>query len=355
LIDFLAGEIQLENLTMKKDNWYKTNEINLLLYDQVLDIDVESKLVRTSSGKSLKYDRLLLATGANAFVPPIPGSDKPGVFSVRRISDALAIKEYCSNKKMKIVIIGGGVLGLEVGNALRKGGHDITVIEAMPRLLPRQVDHEGSEILQKQLESMGFKFHIGQMTKEIIGSEQVTDIALDSGVKIDCDIAIISAGIRADLDLATKLGLKIDKGIVVNDYMSTSIPDIYSAGDGINHNGRLYGIWPASEAQGRIAGINMTGGNEKYKGTTMSNVLKVVGIDLVSMGDIDADNNYESIVQKDQNKFIYKKLILNDNKIIGAILYGDKKDWLKIKRAIEKEIEISRIKDDLKAWNFANL
>jgi nitrite reductase (NADH) large subunit len=142
---------------------------------------------------------------------------------------------------------------------------------------------------------------------------------------------------------------------VVNDDLSTNIPDIYAAGDGIIHNDRLYGIWPASEAQGRVAGINMAGGSEKYNGTTMSNVLKVVGIDLASIGDIDNENKYEQFVMKDSANFIYKKIVLDSNRIIGAIFYGDKKNWLKVKSAIESGKDISSFKENLKQWDFSDL
>lgn len=355
LIEFLAGTLEVNDIIMKKDNWYSENKIEIILNDPVIKIDQKSKNVMTQSKQNISYDKLLIASGANAFVPPIPGSDKNGVFSLRRIKDAIAIKNHCLGGKKNIVIIGGGVLGLETGFALQKHGHNLIIIEALPRLLPRQMDPEGSEILKFQMESFSFSMFIGRMTKEITGTYQVDGILLDDGTKIDCDVVIISAGIRADLTLANQLGLTVDKGIVVNDNLTTDDPAIFSAGDGIIHNHRLYGIWPASEAQGRIAGINMAGGNEIYKGTTISNVLKVVGIDLVSIGEIDADNKFESNVKKDTKNFLYKKLIFKDDIIIGAILFGDKKNWLKIKRAIENKINIKNIKEQLLKWDLSGL
>ena len=346
LIDFLAGTVDLEQIVIKKDDWYQENQIELILNDRAIEIDTDKNFVKTQAGLQIDYDKLLLATGANSFVPPIPGAEKIGAFTLRRFKDAEAIKEYSKDEPKSVVVIGGGVLGLEAGNALRKSGHSITVIEAMPRLLPRQMDPEGSEILKQQMENMGFTFYIGRMTKEITGGEVVTRVLLDDGTEINCDMIIISAGVRPELTLANQLKLKVDKGVVVNDNLGTELPDIYCAGDLINHKGRLYGIWPAAEKQGEIAGINMASGKATYEGTTSSNVLKVVGIDLVSIGEIDAEGKFESSVEQDPKKFIYKKLVFENNKIIGAILYGDKKNWLKIKKAIESKQELN---EELKA------
>lgn len=355
MIEYIAGTLDAEKLVLKKEEWYKKNKIELILGDAVVSVNPEKKSVTTRSGKIISYDKLLLATGANSFKPPIPGADKIGVFTLRRFSDAKAIRDYSKTGGKQIVLIGGGVLGLEVANALSSVSNNITIIEAFPRLLPRQMDGRGSMVLQKQLESLGFSIYTGRMTKEITGSEKVTDIVLDDGTNIDCDMVIISAGIRPELKLAEQLGLKMDNGVVVDDKLNCGFPDIYCAGDLINHRGRSYGIWPASQKQGAAAGSNMALGDETYTGTTMSNTLKVVGIDLVSIGDIDADEKHESMIKEDTEKFMYKKIVFDQNRIIGAILYGDKTGWLKIQRAIEGERDISGVKERLKDWDMDGL
>ncbi len=352
LIDYLAGKIDQDELILKKIEWYDDNKIDLLLNDAVVKIEKDGEVVITQTGKRITYDKILLATGANAFIPPISGVDKQGVFTLRRLRDAIAIKKYCNGGGKRVVILGGGVLGLEVGNALRIAGNEIFIIEALLRLLPRQMDLEGSKILQSQLTSMGLGFYIGHMTKEIKGTDSVTGVLLDDGTEINCDLIIICAGIRPELILAKQLEVKIERGVVVDDDLCPNLPGIYCAGDLICHRGKQYGIWPASEKQGEVAGINMAKGKAIYRGTVPSNTLKIAGIDLVSIGEIDAEGKYESIVIKDYEKYIYHKLVLEDNKIIGAILYGDKKGWLKIKRAIEEKKDISKIKEDLTQWNF---
>jgi len=346
LIEYLAGEAAENDIVIHKREWYEKNNIRLLMDTTAVEIDKERKEVVTSKGERFGFDKLLLATGGFSFVPPITGSDKKGVFTLRTIRDADEIISYSKGMK-KVLIIGGGVLGLEAGNALRKRGLNITVVEFFPRLLPRQMDTEGAEILKTQLESMGFIFYLGARSKEITGDDRAQGLVLEDGTKIDSDLIIISAGIRSSSGLGMKLGLAVNKGLIVNDMMETGIKDIYAAGDLIEHRGVFYGIWPASEKQGEIAGINMAGGNAIYEGTTMSNVLKIVGIDIAAAGDIDADGKYESVIQKDTEKYTYKKLVIKDNILSGAILYGDISGYRRILKAIDEKKDIGGIKNTL--------
>ena len=346
LIEYLAGEAAENDIVIHKREWYEKNNIRLLMDTTAVEIGKERKEVVTSKGERFGFDKLLLATGGFSFVPPITGSDKKGVFTLRTIRDADEIISYSKGMK-KVLIIGGGVLGLEAGNALRKRGLNITVVEFFPRLLPRQMDTEGAEILKTQLESMGFIFYLGARSKEITGNDRAQGLVLEDGTKIDSDLIIISAGIRPSSELGMKLGLAVNKGLIVNDMMETGIKDIYAAGDLIEHRGVFYGIWPASEKQGEIAGINMAGGNAIYEGTTMSNVLKIVGIDIAAAGDIDADGKYESVIQKDTEKYIYKKLVIKDNILSGAILYGDISGYRRVLKAIDEKKDIGGIKNTL--------
>ncbi len=354
LPEYLSGELDKQKLIVRKSDWYRELNIELFLNTVVSGIDHDKKMVLTSGG-SMPYDRLLLATGGVSFVPPIPGADKKGVFTLRTLADAIAIRAFAQSANKRVLLIGGGVLGLEAGNGLRKAGHTITVAEVFPRLLPRQMDHEGASILQSQMEQFGFRFHLGAHSKEIIGNDTAEGLLLNDGTRIDCDMVIISAGVRPKSVLAQVLGLKIEKGVIVDDRMSTGIPDVYAAGDLIQHSGVFYGLWPAAEKQGEVAGINMAGGHALYHGTPISNRLKVVGIDLVAAGDIDADGGKESIVFKDRSSFIYKKLVLDQNRIIGTILYGDINDTRRILNAIGNKTDISSIKKDLEQWNMGKL
>ncbi len=354
LIEFLAGETDEKGLLIRKDKWYEENRLGLVLGTQVAGIENEKKMVTLSNGEGMPYDRLLLATGGVPHLPPIPGAGLRGAFALRTLRDAIAIREYAAGGK-GVVVLGGGVLGLEAGNALRKAGSKVTVIEFLPRLLPRQMDTEGAALLKAKMEGMGIGFHIGKNLKEITGAGKVSGVVLEDGTKIDCGLVLLCCGVRPNAGLAGKLGLPVKKGIPVNDRMETAIKDIYAAGDLIEHRGVFYGIWPAAEKQGEVAGINMAGGTALYEGTVISNTLKVVGIDLFAAGDIDPEGRRESIVFKDDDRHIYKKLVIGENRLVGAILLGDLKDRARLLKAIETKKDISGMRDRLRQWDVAPL
>ena len=356
LPDFIAGEVEKEQLVLHKSPWYAERDIHVHLGQTVDNVDPEKRQIRTTRGTTFSYDRLLLATGGHAFVPPITGTDKTGVFTLRTLDDAQRIRDYAENAE-RVVLIGGGVLGLEAGNGLRRLGREVTVVEFFPRLLPRQMDVPGAELLQKQMESMGFRFYLGAKSQEVLGKEKVEGLQLEGGETIPCGMVLISAGVRPNLDLAKQLGLEIDKGVVVNDHLETQAPNIYAAGDLIQHQGAFYGIWPASEKQGEIAGIHMAGGDARYEGTVMSNRLKVVGIDLVSSGDIDVDQKSEQVVATDSDNFVYRRLVLKDGVITGCILLGDISGSREILHAMEIRKDVGGLKDLIlvKGFDFRKL
>jgi nitrite reductase (NADH) large subunit len=351
LPEYIAGQVEAEKLVLHNPQWYREKAIDVHLDESVREVDPERKEVRTDKENSYPYDRLLLATGSHSFVPPIRGVEKPGVFTLRSIKDADRIRDYAVNAK-KAVLIGGGVLGLETGNGLRQLDMAVAVVEFFPRLLPRQMDLPGAELLKMEMEAMGFSFFLGAKSQEILGEQKAEGLLLEGGETIPCDMVLISAGIRPNVDLAKKLGLEVDKGVSVNDRLETQNRDVYAAGDLIQHRGLFYGIWPASEEQGRIAGINMAGGNACYDGTVMSNRLKVVGIDFVSSGDIDVDGRFENLVKKDEGNFIYRKLVLKDDIIVGCILLGDISGNSEFLDAMEKNKNVGPFRDELLAEGF---
>lgn len=351
LPDFLAGAAGEKDLILRKESWYDERGIELHLEEAIEKIDPGKRKVRSARGKRYGYDRLLLATGGHSFIPPIQGIEKKGVFALRSIGDARRIREYAS-KVAEVLIIGGGLLGLEAGNGLRRSGLRVTVVEFFPRLLPRQMDVPGAELLKRQMEGMGFTFYLGAKSKEIIGGAKVEGLALDDGTYIPCDMILISAGVRPNLELAQGLGLEIDKGVIVNDRTETNSAAIYAAGDLVQHRVHFYGIWPAAERQGEVAGINMAGGEELYEGTVMSNRLKVVGIDLVSSGEIDVEGQFASLVRKDEEKYIYRKLIFKGGLIIGCILLGDVSGNKEILDAIEGKKDVAHLKGEILEEDF---
>jgi nitrite reductase (NADH) large subunit len=346
LPEYLAGEKQLQNITIHNEDWYKQNTITLHRETDITVIDPKKKTAIAQDGRTFTYDKLLLATGGYSFVPPIKGVPADGVFSLRTLDDANAIKERAQQAK-KMVLIGGGLVGLEAGNGLRKLGIQVRVVEFFNRLLPRQMDTEGAALLQKQMEKMGFSFYLGAKTRDIVREGSGFAVNLEDGEKIAADMVLVSAGVRPEVTLAKSLGLEIDKGVKVDDTMKTGIDDIYAAGDLIEHRGRFYGIWPASMEQGMAAGLSMAGKEVKYEGTVLANSLKVVGIDLVAAGEIDAEGKCEAIVKKDAAGTMYRKVVLQDNKIIGSILFGNIAGSDAIQLAIKTKKDVSACKQGL--------
>ena len=351
LPSFLAGEKAADQITLHQQSWYDQRRIDLYLDTRVTQIDAAQKFVETDQGKRFPFDQLLLATGGNSFVPPIKGADSAGVFTLRTLVDADRIKQAAAGAKT-VVLIGGGLLGLEAGNGLRKLGLQVIVVEFFPRLLPRQMDAAGAAILARQLEDLGFTFHLGAKTQEIAPGPEGLTVNLESGEKLKGDLVLISAGVRPDLSLAQALGLDIDKGVKVDDSMKTSRDGIYAAGDLIEHRGRFYGIWPAAMAAPATAPCSMAGQAAKYDGTLPSNVLKVAGIDLMAAGDIDADGKLEAVVHQNEAQKTYRKLVIQDNLLVGAILLGDIRGSAEIQAAISKKTDVSRLKGELAQADF---
>lgn len=335
LSHLLGQQFDLGKLYVKPDQWYEDNNIDVLLKRNVLSVDTDKKIVKLDDGSILTYDVLIVASGSHSFVPPVKGNDKKGVYAVRSLDDVEKLNEYINGKK-RGVVVGGGLLGLEAAWSLRQTGYDMTVIEFFPRLLPKQSDEEGSRIIEKIIENSGINLVLGAEVEEIIG-DPVDGVMLKNGIKIDADFVIFSAGVRPNLDAIKDSGIKINKGIVVDDFMKTNVDDVYAAGDVAEHNGKIYGLWTVALAQGRTAGLNAVGIKTVYKEVPPSSTLKVTGVDVFSSGDI-FDEAAVSYRYKDGNT--YYKLFAKENKLIGAILIGDISYSTKVKKAIDSGLDL---------------
>jgi nitrite reductase (NADH) large subunit len=349
LNEFIVGDIDLDQLIARKDAWYRDRKIDLQLGIRLSDGDPEAQRLEAADGRAFSYDRLLIATGSHSFIPPIRGAEVAGVYALRSVSDARAISE-AAKEGGDVVLIGGGLLGLEAGNALRKLGKKVCVVEFFPRLLPRQLDDEGAKLLLSIMEAMGFTFRLGAKTGGILGTDGVDSVELEGGEKLPARMVVISAGVRPNLELADIIGLDRDKGIKVDGSLATSIPNIFAAGDVAEFGGVSYGIWPAAMEQGKIAGANMAGGREEYKGTTMANVLKVVGVDLASAGNIDAEGNLESVISAREG--VYRKVVLDGEVVKGCIMLGNTRGFNDITRAMDRNMDVSAFKGRLAAEDF---
>jgi nitrite reductase (NADH) large subunit len=340
LPEFLAGEIALEKFTMHTLEQYRQWQVDFRAQTEVTAIDPKAKAALTPDGRETPYDALLLACGASANIPPLPGVNKKGVFSLRRVDDAVILRQAAAQTSSAI-LVGGGLLGLEAGHGLIKLGLKVQVVEFFDRLLPRQMDREGAAMLQSILEAMGFEFYLGAKSREVSGREQASGLVLEDGRELKSPLILFSAGVTPELTLARSLGqdLRIDKAIVVDEYMRASIDGVYAAGDAAEFGGMPGGIWPVALSQGRIAGANMTGAALRYQPQAPSTTLKIAGVSLVSAGNIDADGKLPAVVARQEG--YYRKIVLDRGKIAGLIFLGDSAGAKQCQEAMNQGLDVS--------------
>ena len=342
LWELIAGQIKQYELFFRPLEWYAARGIQVHLGAQVTALDSAKHRLTLANGNSVQYDRLLLATGARPFKPPFAGADKDGVFTLRTLEDALAIKRYARDISTS-VIIGGGLLGLETARALSTAGLEVTVLEFAPHLLPLQLDAEGAEVLQSLLEAQGLHILTGADTEAISGDECATGVQLGDGRVVEGELVLVSTGIRSRVELGRQVGLEVKHGIVVDEQLRTSATDIYAAGDAAEYDGRVYGIIPAAIEQAQIAAANMTAsGSAAYSGTVPATTLKIAGVDLTCLGQATAAGD-EFVILRNANPAsgLYRRITLRGGKIVGAILLGDTRDVRALKQLIATGKDVS--------------
>jgi nitrite reductase (NADH) large subunit len=353
LIDFLAGDLPLERIFAFPADWAAKQRIEIQLGKEVTGLNPARMAVEVDRKEWVQGDKIVLATGASPLLPGIPGIDRKGVFSLRTLDDALSLLEFLA-RGPEVVILGGGLLGLEIGRAiLNRGLKQVTVVEYFNRLLPRQLDEIGARLLQSQLEKMGLRFLLGKEAVEISGQETVSQVKFKDGSSLSAGAVVIASGIKPRLELASTAGLAVNRGVLVDDYLQTSQPGIYAAGDVSEHRGRIYGLIPAAFDQARVVAYNLAGQIRKYEGTVPANTLKVAGIFLTSAGQILPEGEgFEVLTRLDEEHGLYKKLVLKDGQLVGAIWLGSKKGSVEITRLVQARKNPGPYKSDLLADDF---
>ena len=323
----LAGEKSAEDIVINDINWYQTNGIRARLGVKVASIDREKKLVIDEDGGVTEYDKLILATGSSAFIPPIPGVDKKNVHVFRTLDDTSALLEK-ARPGLKTAVIGGGLLGLEAARGLQMRGCEVTVVHLMETLMDRQLDATGGDYLKRKIESLGIRVMLPQQTAALFGNGRVDGLRFASGEELEADLVVIAAGIRPNAELGRKAGLEVRRGIVVNDYMETSDPHIYSVGECTEHRGQTFGLVAPLFEQGRVLASAITGNRgSAFTGASPATKLKIMGVDIFSAGSIDESGpGVETVRYEDPSLGVYKKLLLKDNQLLGVILVGDIED-----------------------------
>ena len=349
----LAGEMTLKEIMLNDLDWYAANNIKLHLDKKVVKIDRVAKRVIAADGTEAEYDRLLLATGSNPFILPVPGVKLDGVISYRDIQDTNAMIDAASRFK-HAVVIGGGLLGLEAANGLKLRGMNVTVVHLMEWLMERQLDRTAAGMLQQSLEAKGLNFMLKTQTTEIVGDRddgkdgRVKSVRFKDGSELAADLVVMAVGIRPNIELAESAGLYCNRGIVVSDTMQTYDPKIYAVGECVAHRGVAYGLVAPLFDMAKVCANHLAHfGIGRYQGSVISTKLKVTGIDLFSAGDFSGGTGTEEIVLHDSVGGVYKRLVLRDNRVIGSVLYGDTVDGAYYFQLLRDKQDIHEIRDHL--------
>ncbi|MGE1103913.1 nitrite reductase large subunit NirB [Peribacillus simplex] len=337
----LQGNTSFEDIAINDGNWYTKNNIQLFTGETVVKIDKETRKIKTDKEREVYYDKLIIATGSIPFILPVTGVDKEGVIAFRTIEDCQKMIE-ASRKHKKAVVIGGGLLGLEAARGLLNLGMEVNVVHIADHLMERQLDSTASLLLQKELENQGMNFLLKKETQEIIGNERVERVRFKDGTELEADLVVMAAGVRPNIQLAKESGIDTNRAIIVNDYLETSIPNIYAVGECVEHHGIVYGLVKPLYEQGEVLAKHICEMEcNGYQGSVLSTQLKISGVELFSVGNFLGDETTKSITTFDELDGVYKKVVFQGRKIIGAVLYGDTKVSSRLLDMILKRQEVS--------------
>jgi nitrite reductase (NADH) large subunit len=339
LTRYLAGQIDESALPIHPADWYEANRIELLRGAEAAEISPADKKVLLHNGEVLTFDRLILTAGAHPFVPPLPGVQREGVKTARSWRDAKSIVAML-RPGIKCVCIGGGVLGVETAGALARRGADVTLLEGHGWLMPRQLNQAAGRRLQASVERIGVRLRTQAKTKEIVGDERVGGVLLEDGGTLPADMVIITTGVRPNSFLARRAGLEVGGGVVVDNHLFTSHPDILAAGDVAEHRGVLYGTWTPSQYMGTIAGMNAIGLRTEFGGIPRSNTLKVLDVDLLSIGRFEPEDGSYQVIEQETGE-PYLRFVFRDGRLVGAILLGDTSIAASLAKAVAERTDMS--------------
>ncbi len=348
LMEYVGGVRTQEEVIRYNQDWYENQDVNLHLATPVTHIDAGIRSLTTPSKIYTGYDALLLAVGSYPFVPPFEGLDKKNVHVMRTFDDAIDIKEAVAGAGREI-IVGGGILGIELAAGIKKIGGDPIVVTNVDRLLPIQLDGGASEILRMHLENMGVTSLMGFTCTGVVGDDAAAGVVSSAGDSIDGDLIVIATGVRSNVELARRSNLTIRRGIEVDRFMQTSAPRIYAAGDCAECDGEWYGIIPWALETSKIAARNMIDhGSARFEGITPANTLKVAGIDLTSIGKVHIETpEYEQIISVDREKGTYYKAVIKGNVVVGGISLGNRQVAMRIRQLVTKAADVTDIRASL--------
>ncbi|MDQ8737187.1 nitrite reductase large subunit NirB [Paenibacillus sp. LHD-38] len=330
LSSVLAGDADMNDIVINSWDWYRENNIILHAGHTVSNIDTKRKIVSTESGIKVPYDDVIIATGSLPFMLPLPGADKKGVIAFRDIKDCETMMETAKKYK-KAVVIGGGLLGLEAARGLLNLNMEVSVIHSNKILMNRQLDETAGIMLQKELQEQGMKFLLGKHTEKILGKERVTGLRFTDGSEELADLLVMAVGIKPNMAMAKKSGIEVNRGILVNDFMETNIPNVYSVGECVEHRGISYGLVAPLYEQAAVLAKKLAGlETDGYHGSVVSTKLKVSGVDVFSAGQYLDDVDTRAVRVQDEFGGVYKKVVIRGGKVVGSVLFGDISDGARL-------------------------
>ncbi|MCI9252802.1 MAG: FAD-dependent oxidoreductase [Lachnospiraceae bacterium] len=340
----LVAGLDAEQIAIQDASWYEENNVVQILGRQVTSIDTEEKEILTEDGAKFKYTKLIYALGSECFIPPITGADKPEVVAIRRLSDTQKVTELLEKTK-EAVVIGGGVLGLEAAWELKKAHCKVTVLELAPRLMGRQLDAGAGEMLKSIGEGQGIAIHTGVQISAIEGEEHVTGVRLGDGTVIPAQLVIVSCGVRSNIQIAKEAGAAVDRAVIVDSHMASSVPDIYACGDCAQYEGINYAIWPQAVEQGKTAGANAAGEELSYSTVPAALTFHGMNTALFSIGDNggNPDLVYRTVEFKDMSRKQYEKYYFRNNRLCGVILIGDVSKMGEMTEAVERKASFGEL------------
>ncbi|WP_413240775.1 nitrite reductase large subunit NirB [Paenibacillus sp. 1P07SE] len=332
----LEGSKTLQDIVLNDVQWYEDHNITLHMGTTAARIDAEAREVVTDQGAHIPYEKIIIATGSSSFILPVPGHDKQGVVGFRDIADCDAMLE-AARTYSKAAVIGGGLLGLEAAKGLVQLGMDVTVVHLMEDLMERQLDPQAAAMLKAELERQGIKFKMGAQTKELIGGERVTGLRFADDSVLEADFVVMAVGIKPNIAVAKDSGIEVNRGIVVDDYMQTSLDQVYAVGECAEHRGQCYGLVAPLFEQGMILAKHICGSEcAPYEGSVVSTKLKISGVDVFSTGEFLDRPELTVIAHKDDWKRTYKKILLREGVMVGAVLFGDVNDSAQLQKLVRQ-------------------
>ncbi|WP_216828796.1 nitrite reductase large subunit NirB [Alkalihalobacterium elongatum] len=338
----LAGDTTIKDIEINTLEWYEKNEIELFTSETVTKLDTENQVLYTDKGREMKYDQVIIATGSNPFILPVPGAQLEGVIGFRDIKDCETMIDSAKNYK-KAVVIGGGLLGLEAARGLINLGMEVDVVHLNEYLMERQLDPDAARLLHAELERQGMNFLMPKLTERIEGTDRVEKVVFKDGSETKADLVVMAVGIRPNSTLANESGIEVNRGVVVNNYMQTSAPNVYAVGECAEHREVVYGLVAPLYEQGKVLAQHIVGENagKGYQGSVLSTKLKVSGVNVFSAGEFMDDGATRSVRVYDEFEGIYKKVMIRNNKVVGAVLFGDTKEGTKLLSMINEQADVS--------------